>query len=81
MRDAQSLLDRLISYGGNKIQDEEITEVLGLIDQKMLSDTIDAIAGRMRVGVSRSSNRSINLDTTFSTSVGNSSSLSATSSS
>jgi DNA polymerase III subunit gamma/tau len=46
MRDAQSLLDRLISYGGDKIRDEEITGVLGLIDQKMLSDTIEAIAGR-----------------------------------
>ena len=46
MRDAQSLLDRLISYGGDKIRDEEITGVLGLIDQKMLSDTIEAIAAR-----------------------------------
>lgn len=46
MRDAQSLLDRLISYGGNRIQDEEITEVLGLIDRKLLSDTIEAIAER-----------------------------------
>jgi len=45
MRDAQSLLDRLISYGGSKIRDEEITEVLGLIDQKILSDTIEALAG------------------------------------
>jgi DNA polymerase-3 subunit gamma/tau len=46
MRDAQSLLDRLISYGGSKIRDEEITGVLGLIDEKMLSDTVDAIAER-----------------------------------
>ncbi len=44
MRDAQSLLDRLISYGGEKLQDEEIHEVLGLIDQKILSDTIEAIS-------------------------------------
>jgi DNA polymerase-3 subunit gamma/tau len=44
MRDAQSLLDRLISYGGNKIPDEEIIEILGLIDQRMLSDTVDALA-------------------------------------
>ena len=44
MRDAQSLLDRLISYGGNKIQDGEITEVLGFIDQKILLDTVEAIA-------------------------------------
>jgi DNA polymerase III subunit gamma/tau len=44
MRDAQSLLDRLISYGGAKIRDEEVIEILGLIDQKILSDTIEAIA-------------------------------------
>ncbi len=44
MRDAQSLLDRLISYGGEKLGDEEIHEVLGLIDQKVLSDTIEAIS-------------------------------------
>ena len=36
----------MISYGGDKIRDEEITEVLGLIDQKILSDTIEAIAAR-----------------------------------
>ena len=45
MRDAQSLLDRLISYGGNKIRDEENVEILGLIDRKILSDTIDAVGG------------------------------------
>lgn len=44
MRDAQSLLDQVISYGGKEIRDEAITEVLGLIDQKILSDTIEAIA-------------------------------------
>ena len=37
MRDAQSLLDQVISYAGKKIRDEEIVEVLGLIDRKMLS--------------------------------------------
>jgi DNA polymerase-3 subunit gamma/tau len=46
MRDAQSLLDRLISYGGNQVRDEEVTEVLGLIDRKILSDMIEAIAER-----------------------------------
>ncbi len=44
MRDAQSLLDQVISYGGKEIGDEDITEVLGLIDQKTLSDTIEAIS-------------------------------------
>jgi DNA polymerase-3 subunit gamma/tau len=46
MRDAQSLLDQVISYGGKDIREEDITEVLGLIDRKILYDTIEAIAHR-----------------------------------
>ena len=46
LRDAQSLLDQVISYGGKDIRDEDITEVLGLIDHKILYDTIEAIANR-----------------------------------
>jgi DNA polymerase III subunit gamma/tau len=46
LRDAQSLLDQVISYGGKDIRDEDITEVLGLIDRKILYDTIEAIANR-----------------------------------
>ncbi len=46
MRDAQSLLDQVISYGGKEISDADIAEVLGLIDRKILSDTIEAIASR-----------------------------------
>jgi len=46
LRDAQSLLDQVISYGGREIRDEDIVEVLGLIDRKILSDTIEAIAER-----------------------------------
>jgi DNA polymerase-3 subunit gamma/tau len=44
MRDAQSLLDQVISYGGKDVRDEDIAEVLGVIDQKILYDTIEAIA-------------------------------------
>ena len=44
MRDAQSLLDQVISYAGENIRDEDIAEVLGLIDRKVLHDTIEAIA-------------------------------------
>lgn len=46
VRDAQSLLDQVISYGGKEIRDEDIAEVLGLIDRKLLADTIEAIASR-----------------------------------
>ncbi|MCX8117095.1 MAG: DNA polymerase III subunit gamma/tau [Desulfobacterota bacterium] len=44
MRDAQSLLDQVISYGGSRIRDEDVAEVLGLIDRKLLADTIEAFA-------------------------------------
>jgi DNA polymerase III subunit gamma/tau len=46
MRDAQSLLDQVISYAGGNIRDEDIVEVLGLIDWKVLNDTIEAIASK-----------------------------------
>jgi DNA polymerase-3 subunit gamma/tau len=46
MRDAQSLLDQVISYAGDHIRDEDIAEVLGLIDRKILHDTIEAIASK-----------------------------------
>ncbi len=46
LRDAESLLDQVIAYAGKDIRDEDITEVLGLIDRKMLSDTVEAIADR-----------------------------------
>ena len=46
LRDAESLLDQVIAYAGREIRDEDIVEVLGLIDRKILSDTIEAIADR-----------------------------------
>ena len=46
LRDAESLLDQVIAYAGKNIRDDDIVEVLGLIDQKILSDTIEAIADR-----------------------------------
>jgi DNA polymerase-3 subunit gamma/tau len=46
LRDAQSLLDQVIAYAGKNIRDEDISEVLGLIDRKLLSDAIEAIANK-----------------------------------
>ncbi len=46
LRDAQSLLDQVIAYAGKNIRDEDIGEVLGLIDRKILNDTIEAIASK-----------------------------------
>ncbi|MCA9509253.1 MAG: DNA polymerase III subunit gamma/tau, partial [Myxococcales bacterium] len=36
MRDAQTLLDQLIAYGGNEISDETVATVLDLIDRRVL---------------------------------------------
>jgi len=43
MRDAQSILDRVISYAGEHVSDEDIVEVLGLVDKNVLVRTSQAI--------------------------------------
>jgi DNA polymerase-3 subunit gamma/tau len=46
MRDAQSLLDQVISFAGNEVGDNDVAEVLGVIDRQLLYDVSDAIAKR-----------------------------------
>lgn len=46
MRDAESLLDQIISYSGRAIRDDDVIDVLGLVDQKTLNDTLEAILNR-----------------------------------
>jgi DNA polymerase-3 subunit gamma/tau len=43
MRDAESLLDQVTSYTGSKIEDKDITEILGIIDQALIFETSAAI--------------------------------------
>ncbi len=43
MRDAQSILDRVISYAGTQISDTDITEVLGIVDRDLLLGTSQAL--------------------------------------
>jgi DNA polymerase-3 subunit gamma/tau len=44
MRDAQSLLDQVLSFGGEKVSDDEVIEALGIIDRKTLHEVIQALA-------------------------------------
>ncbi len=44
LRDAQSLLDQVISFAGNEVQDEEVAEVLGVVDRRLLFDLSMAVA-------------------------------------
>lgn len=43
MRDAQSLLDQVISYSGKEIKVGDVTEILGLVDRETLRSFIDKI--------------------------------------
>jgi DNA polymerase-3 subunit gamma/tau len=44
MRDAMSALDQVIAFSGNHVRDEDVTTLLGLIEPKVLSQTVHAIA-------------------------------------
>src|SRR5689334_5440274 len=46
MRDAQSLLDQIISFGGQEVAHEDVRDVLGFVPREILDRTIDAIADR-----------------------------------
>jgi DNA polymerase-3 subunit gamma/tau len=43
MRDAESLLDQVVSYTGPKVEDRQITDILGVIDRTLLFDASRAI--------------------------------------
>lgn len=44
MRDAQSLLDQIISFGGQQVSNDEVRDVLGFVPSELLDRTIDAFA-------------------------------------
>ena len=46
MRDAQSLLDQIISFSGQAVGDEDVRDVLGFIPSEILDRTLDALAAR-----------------------------------
>jgi DNA polymerase-3 subunit gamma/tau len=43
MRDAQSLLDQVISYTGPKVEDKQITDILGIIDRRLIFEASQAV--------------------------------------
>jgi DNA polymerase-3 subunit gamma/tau len=43
MRDAQSLLDQIISFGGQGVANDDVRDVLGFIPNDILDRTVDAI--------------------------------------
>jgi DNA polymerase-3 subunit gamma/tau len=45
MRDSLSLLDQAIAFGGGKVTEGDVREMLGSIDQKLVVRLLDALAG------------------------------------
>lgn len=46
MRDALSLLDQAIAYGGSAVKEQEVRSMLGAIDQSYLFDLLDTLAAQ-----------------------------------
>ncbi len=46
MRDAQSALDQVISFAGNKVSDDDVSTALGLVDIETLNTTLRAIGAQ-----------------------------------
>ena len=46
MRDAQSVLDQVISFAGEEVSDEDVTKILGIVDREILKDVIRSISER-----------------------------------
>jgi len=51
LRDAESILDQMISFSQGKISLQDITSVLGLVEQEVLLETTDKIIKKDAVGV------------------------------
>ncbi len=52
MRDAQTLLDQIVAYGGQQIGDEVVAEILDLVDRNLLKAIVEAcIAGDPRAAL------------------------------
>ncbi len=51
LRDAQSLLDKLIAFGGDQVDDETVVSLLGMIDRELLFAATELIAQQDLAGV------------------------------
>ena len=51
MRDAQSLLDQIIAFGGQKIADSDVRDVLGAIPTELLDRSVNALIQRNSIAL------------------------------
>lgn len=50
LRDALSLLDQAVAFGGPSITEEEVRQLLGVIDRRQMTDLFEALAQRDATG-------------------------------
>ena len=50
MRDAQSILDQVISFAGEEVSDEDVAKSLGVIDREVLKNVVKSIMERTAAG-------------------------------
>jgi DNA polymerase III subunit gamma/tau len=46
LRDALSILDKMVAYGGSKITDQEVIDILGLVERDLLFKTAKAMVSK-----------------------------------
>jgi DNA polymerase-3 subunit gamma/tau len=46
MRDALSTLDQVIAFSGDEVEDEAVQTLLGMVDRRLLLDTVEAVLQR-----------------------------------
>ncbi|VAX22721.1 DNA polymerase III subunits gamma and tau [hydrothermal vent metagenome] len=51
MRDAQSLFDQAVAYGGGSLKEADVKIVLGMVDRSLVFGVMDAVIGRDRPAV------------------------------
>ena len=59
LRDAQSLLDKLIAFGGDQIDDETVASLLGMVDRELLFGTTKLVAEQDLAGVLKFVNKMV----------------------
>ena len=59
LRDAQSLLDKLIAFGGDQVDDETVVSLLGMVDRELLFGTTKLVAEQDLAGVLKFVNKMV----------------------
>ena len=60
LRDAQTLLDQVLAFGGSRIEDDQVAQVLDLIDRRLLFSALEACVAGDAAGALEAAGRAAN---------------------